>query len=192
MKDREIKIERVLPSESVPGYLRHLADALEKKTANLPAELANLSGTVTRLKLKGQRREGVWEFKLKVRTLTTETADPREGLRPERTENNGASNVKPDIPYTELKKGMKTAFKAIGASLGARQLPDADVLNGFLADAEMMMTYAGARYGQSHYPDFREACRRLSEAYATQDIDAVRSSYTALSRLKNACHKAFK
>jgi len=186
MKDRECKIDQLLPFEEVPVYLRHLADALERKTANLPAELADLPDTVSKLKLKGKARKDAWEFKLRIKTTavptppaktTAKTDEPADGQR---------------HAYKTLKKGMKASFKKIGLSLAARSLPDGETLNAFLADAEMMMAFDGEAFGASHYPQFRRACRRLSEAYASQDVDAVKSSYAALGRLKTACHKAVK
>ena len=192
MKDREHKIDQALPFEKVPTYLRHLADALEHKTANLPAELADLPGTVSKLKLKGKARRNAWEFKLRIKTTPGPTPPPPKPTIASKTRKSDVPAEKPDLSYKALKTGMKTSFKKIGASLNARVLPDADTFNAFLADAEMMMAFGGEAYGETYYPQFREACRRLSEAYASQDVDAVKSCYAAVGRLKAICHKAVK
>ncbi len=186
MKDREYKNDQLLPFEEVPAYLRHLADALEHKTANLPAELADLPDTVSQLKLKGKARKDAWEFKLRIKTAAGPTPPAKTTAKNDRPADGQ------DPAYKTLKKGMKASFKEIGVSLTARSLPDAETLSAFLADAEMMMTFEGEAFGGSYYPQFREACRRLSEAYASQDVDAVKSCYAALGRLKAACHKAVK
>ncbi len=54
------------------------------------------------------------------------------------------------------------------------------------------MALRGARYGEAHYPVFREACRRLAETYESKNRDAFSAGYTVLVQLRKDCHKACK
>ena len=100
--------------------------------------------------------------------------------------------VKPTSKYKPLKKRMKSSFKEIGESLAAQKLPEPDILDGFLADSERMMAFAGKKYGEADYPAYRQACRQFAEAYEARDWAAFKDGYTRLEQLKKDCHKAYK
>ena len=192
VKDSERKIKQFLPPAAVAEYLRHLADALDGKTARLPSELRTLPEPIAKMEVKGKAREGRWELKIKIKAEFS--AGPE---KPELTEKRapsqaaaGPGETKND--YKKLKKRMKATFKAIEESLAAQRLPEPQVLRDFLTDSDQMMRFSGEHFGEAFYPAYRAGCRRLSEAYASEILDDFKAAYAELDRLKKDCHKAFK
>ncbi len=190
MKTSERKIKQGMPFEDIPAYLRLVADALEKKGDNLPTELADLPDPIDKLELKGKAREENWELKIKFKAeRPSEVPQEPEDASPT-TEI--AASGKPRIKYKSNKKRMKTSFKDIGESLTAQKLPEPEVLNAFLAESDLMTAFPGEKFGEAHYPDYRQACRQLSEAYETRNWAAFKDCYERLNQLKKDCHKAYK
>jgi XXXCH domain-containing protein len=190
MKPSERKIKQVLPLEALPAYLRQLADALDRRTDGLPAELQDLPDPMTKLEIKGKVRDGAWELKAKIKAEAAPAPEQAAGVVAETAEAPAAE--KPQVKYKDLKKRMKSSFKDIAASLEAQRLPEPEILEAFLADSDRMTAFAGAKYGEPYYPAYREACRRLAAAYEAKSWEAFRSAYADLDQLKKDCHKAYK
>jgi XXXCH domain-containing protein len=96
------------------------------------------------------------------------------------------------VRYSSLKKKMKSSFNDIGVSLGNQKLPEPEVINAFLFDSELMMTFQGDKYGASCYPAYQQACQRLAAAFESKSWEAFKSAYAELDQLKTDCHKAYK
>ena len=190
MKASERKIKQGMPFEEIPAYLRRLADALEKKDNNLPNELTDLPEPIGKLELKGKAGDRGWTLKIKIK------ADhPVEAFTPEAGADETApasESTSPKIKYKQLKKRMKSSFKDIGESLDLQKFPEPDLVNGFLADSELMMAFAGHKYGEPDYPAYRQACRQVAEAYEARNWTAFKDGYARLDQLKADCHKAYK
>lgn len=192
MKASEKKIKQAMPFEDVPAYLRLLADAVEKNSDNLPAELADLPEPIAKLEMKGKVRNGTWELKIKIKAETAPSPELPLANDLETRPASESPRTKPGIKYKSLKKRMKSSFKNIAEALKAQKLPESDIMDTFLADSELMTTFAGAKYGEAHYQDYRDACRRLADAYATKNWEAFKAGYAALDQLKKDCHSSYK
>ncbi len=190
MKGSERKFKQDMTFEEIPACLRRLADALEKKDNNLPPELADLPEPIGKLELKGKAGDSGWTLKIKIKADSL--AEPPTHRAGEVEPPPGEAPVKPTNKYKPLKKRMKSSFKEIGESLAAQKLPEPEILNGFLADSELMMAFAGKKYGEADYPAYRQACRQFAEAYEARDWAAFKDGYTRLEQLKKDCHKAYK
>lgn len=192
MKATERKIKQSVPFEALGDYLRHLADAVENKTERLPSELIDLPEPIGKMEMKGKARDGHWELKIKIKARPAADPDrPMSAGRRATVESAGPLRY-PKIDYKTLKKRMQESFKDIGKRLAAQQLPEVQVLREFLADSERMVTFSGEKYGGSYYPAYREACRRLSEAHASGNLNDFKAAYAALDQMKKDCHKAYK
>ena len=190
MKASERKIKQEMPFETMPSYLRQLANALEKQTDGLPAELTDLPEPIVKLEVRGKARDNGWEIKIKIK------AESPKGPEPEDTSTHEARRTapvaEPDVNYKSLKKKMKASFRDIGESLAAQKLPEPDIIDAFLSDSELMMAFTGEKYGESHYPAYRDACHRLAEAFEAKRWEAFKAAYADIDQVKKDCHAAFK
>ena len=190
MKASERKIKQEMPFETMPSYLRQLANALEKQTDGLPAELTDLPEPIVKLEVRGKARNNGWEIKIKIKAEASENSEPERSSA--HGEEEAAPAVKPDVKYNALKKRMKSSFRDIGESLAAQKLPEPEIIDAFLSDSEVMTAFAGEKYGESYYPAYREACRRLAEAFEAKRWEAFKAAYADIDQLKKDCHAAFK
>ncbi|MGD9251162.1 MAG: GAK system XXXCH domain-containing protein [Desulfobacterales bacterium] len=190
MKTSERKIKQAMPREAMPTYLRLLADALERKTVDLPDEMNDLPEPIAKLELKGKLRGNAWELKIKIKAEEPSVAE--QMAAPAAATSETAKAGKPQTKYKHLKKKMKSSFKDIGESLTAQKLPEPEVLNAFLAQSDLMMAFSGDKYGESQYSTYRDACSQLAQACEAQNWEAFKSAYANLDQLKKDCHNKYK
>lgn len=192
MKDSERRIKKNIPFEELPAQLRHLADALDGRSDELPSEWSGLPVPIAKLDVKGRAHGDNWALKIKVKAESASSPEPQ----PAQTAQAARATQTPvgwnDLDYKQLKKKMKVAFKEIEASLAARKQPAQEALEAFLSASELMMTFSGAAYGEAHYPVYRKACQALRAAYEIPDMAALKAAHAALAQLKKDCHQACK
>jgi XXXCH domain-containing protein len=172
----ECRIERYMPKEALPDFLRELADALQQ--GGKEGEFDSV-GEFYKLKLNFKDEFGQIRVKLKIRTS-----------KPCRGRGGGGKEAEGMPRYKNLKKDMKHSFKMIRKMLRDGQTPPAEAVAAFLADAERMTRYPGK--GDAFYPEFRETCRELSEAGASGDLARMKAAAEELARQKSRCHDMHK
>jgi XXXCH domain-containing protein len=173
------KLERQMDAEGVSLFLRGLADAFEGKAGDaVPAFDHHLE----KLDLKVKAKDGLLTLKLKFE-IPSEPGPDGEDVP-----------VEPSAPkrekYKDLKKRMKSDFKQIRNRLGEGAVPDKELMERFLTDADAMTTYPG--YGDEYYGEFRDSSARLGEAFAAMDLEGLRRGYEDLKTLRDDCHKDHK
>jgi len=189
MDTLETKSKRKMTPRQLADGLRGLADVFDGKAATVPDGWPEDFRTVKKLSLKIKTRDG---DSLSVRLKTARIAGTKDADRPQtrkgkpRRDSNGG---KPHS-YTDLKKQMKKTFNAIGASLAKDAAPTDSLLSKFLKDSESMTMYPDK--GAEFYGEFRKSCDRLGRMLRSGNLDAARSAYEELHRLKNQCHKRYK
>lgn len=186
----ECRIERYMPRQALPDFLRELADAVEQGGGE--GEFESVGG-FSKLKLSARNEFGQLSVKMKVKPpKTSRTARPfsasPESAAPEAEGVPESEIAKPR--YKSLKKRMKSSFKMIVKMLHQGQTPPAEAVASFLADAEVMTTYPGM--GEEFYPDFTRACLEFSEAYASGDPLRMGAMADELAHQKARCHAVFK
>jgi XXXCH domain-containing protein len=92
--------------------------------------------------------------------------------------------------YRPLKKRLKKTFKKIKGCLERNELPPHSLIDEFMAEASVMVSYPG--FGDEHYQDFTEACVALKKASDAKDLGLFAERLTHISRLKKECHQRFK
>lgn len=97
------------------------------------------------------------------------------------------AEVKPK--YKSLKKRMKKPWKMILEALQAGTMPDAGLVQSFVRDSELMVTYPGK--GDEFYGAYRVGLERFASAYEAGDQQAAADAAAALERLKKACHDRY-
>jgi len=186
----ERKIKQKMPFGRIPVYLRQLADALEKRTDDLPAELSDIPAPIVKMEFKAKPLDNGWGVKITIRAESPKDLETESG--PLQVERDAPPPAKHDVNYTSLKKRMKSSFRSIGESLAAQKLPEPDIIDAFLEDSERMLAFPGEKYGAPCYPAYRDACRRLAEAFDANNREAFKAAYTGIGRLKKDCHAELK
>jgi XXXCH domain-containing protein len=92
--------------------------------------------------------------------------------------------------YRPLKKRLKKTFKKIKGYLERNELPPRSLVDEFMAEAAIMVSYPG--FGDEHYQDFTAACLALKKARDAKDLELFSERLTKISRIKKECHHRFK
>jgi XXXCH domain-containing protein len=192
MKDSERKIRKNIPSRELPTQLRHLADALDGRTGELPSEWSDLPFPIAKLEVKGRAHGDNWALKIKIKAESASSPEPLPAENAKAVHTTPPPAAKNDLDYKQLKKKMKVAFKEIETSLAANKQPAQEALEAFLRASDLMMAFSGAAYGDAHYPAFRNACQTLRAAYEIPDMAALKAAYATLAQMKKDCHQACK
>lgn len=95
-----------------------------------------------------------------------------------------------DQKYRPLKKLIKKNFKSISASGSDGRLPSALVMEDFMAQAKVMVSYPG--FGDERYSIFMAACDGLYEAFIRKDLALFAERLALLSSTKKECHHRYK
>lgn len=92
--------------------------------------------------------------------------------------------------YRPLKKMMKETLRSIGGSIRARRLPSAAVMDDFMAQAKVMVSYPG--FGDERYGGFTAACDSLYKAFNDKDMILFADGFNCVVACKKECHKHYK
>ena len=95
-----------------------------------------------------------------------------------------------DQKYRPLKKMMKKISKNIAGSVADKQLPSAMVMDDFMAQVKVMISYPG--FGDERYSAFMAACDVLYEAYNEKDRSFFDECFAVVISLKKECHMRYK
>ncbi|MBD3234743.1 MAG: GAK system XXXCH domain-containing protein [candidate division Zixibacteria bacterium] len=183
MGEKETKIERLIKFEELPQAIRELADKLEginnRNDGVFPENVASFK----KMKLSIKRRLQSVELEVKI----------KNGLPPsvKASAEKGEISQKSGKPgYKSLKKKMKADFKIICRCIENNQLPPEVVVESFLHDSSLMITYPDK--GKEYYKEYLNACREFIEAYKQEDIELLREKCSKLAHLKERCHAVYK
>jgi|GEM_PF-611822 len=203
MKGLEKKFKKQMDAAQLAAMLREIADELEGAAQNSNAPLEGAFNDFHKARLKIKRKTNRLSVEVKVESQAplhpadTSPADPASDLtiiagnRPQTAaKGHPAADRKEKPEYKNLKKRLKSTFKQIRTNLETGQLPATEIMESFLQDSQLMLSYPG--HGDAHYAAYQNLCSHFSTAYNRGDIDAVRSVYTELSQMKSDCHKRYK
>ena len=182
MKPLKRKIKRKVDADELGALLRTLADAVDGEADDADEELAGLLGGFSKLSLSVKRKAEEASVEIKVETeseLAELKSEPESKPEPE---------GKPT--YKKLKKRVNKTFKAIKETLAMDELPEASVIESFVSDSELMISYPG--YGDENYGAYKKACKALKSAFDKKDIAKIKTRYEAIKQLQEACHSEYK
>ena len=201
MNIKEKKFKKKMDAAKLAGLLRDIADQLEgsEKINNNALSEAFIDFNKASLKLK--RKSDCLSVKVKVEsqpqldetspTGTSPSAKAMARPKTDRAPKPSYTSDRMEKPkYKTLKKRMKSSFKLIREALESNQMPMAAILESFIRDSELMVTYPG--YGDEFYEAYRNLCSRFSEACSKGDLGAVKSLAIELNQMKSDCHKRYK
>ena len=202
MKHSEKKFKSQMDRPQLAALLRQVADALEGRDA---IDLKPLDGAFkefSKASLKIKQKADRLAVKIKVESPSmippaSASAYPESDKAPANpaphhrvADSAGLTKEKAKPKYKDLKKSMKSSFKHIRESLAANQVPAPEIVESFLHDSKLMISYPGN--GDEHYQAYFEACSRFSAAYVTGDLAALKEHTEVLNQIKSDCHKRYK
>lgn len=182
MKELELKSKYTFADTELGDYLRKLANALDGEGLPEFSDLQDNLSNYSKIDLKIRRKDESVVLKLKAKLQVPVTA--------ETTSSDGDSPNKSKPKYKSLKKRLKSDFKALAERIVQKEFPDARVVQSFIADSELMITYPG--HGDEHYEVFREALAQFAGAFEKRDMVLLDKKYQALKQLMIECHKLYK
>lgn len=91
-----------------------------------------------------------------------------------------------DQKYRPLKKMLKKIVKSIAKSTEHQQLPPALVMDDFMAQVKVMVSYPG--FGDEYYSAFMTACNDLYAAHRKKDPALFAERFARVVALKKECH----
>jgi XXXCH domain-containing protein len=174
----KVKREAAVERGALGGWLRALADGLDRGGLDLDSGRVDLAG-LRKLKIS-VRDEGQGALRVKLGVKYFGPAGPG----PSREDEGGLPN------YSALKKHMRQTFKAMGQALDEGRVPPSLEFHSFTADARLMAGYPGK--GEDRYGPFLTAVHALEAAFASGDVPAMRAAHAALAQIKRECHSRLK
>ena len=201
MNIKEKKFKKKMDAAELAALFRDIADQLEgsEKINNHTLSDAFIDFNKASLKLK--RKSDSLSVKVKVETQPQLDETSPTGARPAAEAIARPKTDKVPMPsytsdkmekpkYKTLKKRMKSSFKMIREALESDHMPMAPILESFIRDSELMVSYPG--YGDEYYEAYRNLCSHFSEACNRGDLGALKSLTIELNRMKSDCHKRYK
>lgn len=189
----EIKFERYVAIEELPGFFRDLADAMEKGGSG---EFINVDD-FRKLKITLKNEYGRVFLKTKCKPARQGDSPVLDGVNLTDVSGDvgGASGKAADAPgvykprYKDLKKRMKGSFKMIFKMVHDGLVPPELAVESFLADSDLMVSYPG--YGDEYYEEYTRACEDFEKAYTAGDLDGMTEFVDILANLKGRCHAKY-
>lgn len=181
---RENKIERMMSAEELPDFFRKMASAIENGASDESAYLAAIEG-FEKLKIAIRNEQGHTVIKIKAR--------PSRAI----SQNDTAANIDENVlvsakpKYSQLKKRMKKSFKIIFKALHAGELPPADIVNEFIADSHLMVTFTDKGYGDEFYEEYISICDVFQKAFESGNVEETHAACDELNHIKTRCHAKY-
>jgi XXXCH domain-containing protein len=181
------KIERMMSAEELPDFLRKMASAIENGATDENAYLASIEG-FEKLKMGIRNENGQTVIKIKAKPSKIPVAPVRETAAAEQA----ATQTEPAaLKFTSLKKRMKKSFKIIFKALHTGDLPPKEVVQEFIADSHLMVSYTDQGYGDEFYDEYIAGCDAFQKAFDEGDVEKAHAACDELNHIKTQCHAKY-
>lgn len=184
---KKSKIKKYINEEELPDFLRKIADALENGAPESDSYLVVIEG-FKKLKINIRNEYGHTAVK-----VTAKPMDESNHVDESKLTESSPVEIEEDTgkpKYKVLKKSMQSSFKNIFKAIHAGNLPAAEVVEKFIADSHMMVSYEG--HGDDYYKEYIAACDAFEEAVSTENIEAAHKACDELNSIKAHCHAQHK
>ena len=182
---KKSKIEKYIQPGELPAFLRKIADALEGGASEEDAYLVMIEG-FKKLKINIRNEYGHTAVKVTAKPMPAEKEDNSETETDSTIEQSGSTKPK----YKSLKKRMKASFKIIFKSVHAGTLPPTEVVDEFMADSRLMVSYEG--YGDEYYDEYMAACDKFQQACNDSNVEAAHKACDEINSITAHCHSRHK
>jgi len=183
---KKSKIEKYIEPGELPAFLRKIADALEGEASEEDAYLVMIEG-FKKLKINIRNEYGHTAVKVTAKPMSAHMA------KDECPESEVATPAEPDSSkpkFKNLKKQMKASFKIIFKSVHAGILPPPEVVEEFMTDSRLMISFEG--YGDEYYNEYIAACEKFQQACADSDVEAAHKACDEINSITAHCHSRYK
>lgn len=195
MADQLLKVAAHISEDEVKRLLELFAELGENEAFIAEGEEAGGSAVdaakLGKLKLSLERDGDGFFLKVKGQAVKAEREDFDDDDFDE-DDFDSDTDEKPQgkIKYKSLKKRMKKTWKVIKDSARTNTLPPENVVESFLDDSALMITYPGK--GDEYYKPYAVAHEAFAAAWRAQDVEALGHAVKRLDHLKEACHDIHK
>ncbi|NDV22867.1 GAK system XXXCH domain-containing protein [Desulfovibrio sp. JC022] len=183
---KKSKIEKYIQPGELPAFLRKIADALEGEASADDAYLVMIEG-FKKLKINIRNEYGHTAVKVTAKpmsvSMTEKECPEAEIIAPE-----AQDSSKPK--FKSLKKNMKASFKIIFKSVHAGTLPPPEVVEEFMADSKLMVSFEG--YGDEYYDEYMAACYKFQQACNDSDVESAHKACDEINSITAHCHSRYK
>lgn len=182
MSGKELKFEKVVPSQNAADFLRALSQMIENGNMDELKKFDLASTDFKKMKIELKREGDQLHLKAKVKTAVACTTCGE--MTCEEEEGDGK------LKYKTLKKRMDKCFKSMGDTLKKGLMPEKSEVSTFVADSELMVGYTG--HGDEHYDQYAKLCVQLNVASENGDLVAMQEKYAEIKAMKKLCHDQYK
>ena len=182
---KEIKIQKVLDATQAAEFFHTLGMAIAWAGDERLAELGLPLSGFEKIKLSIKKEGDLFSLKVKVKEAETASlgeesvAGAIQGTEPV---------GKPS--YKSLKKKLKSSFSELKKLLTQDVPPNTETVRRFLDESDCMLTFPGM--GDEHYEEYKRCCQEFEKAFESGDLEAMRTSLSAVECRKKACHQQYK
>lgn len=178
MSSKEIKIVKQLAAEGAGSFIKSIADILGDNPEGDPSFYGVDLQDYRKIKMDLKREGDQFTLKIKIKYSA-----PIPGSSEEDTGT--------PMKYKELKKQMKSTFKALKDSIAVGKMPGRDVVDTFMEQAEMMVSFTGRGYGDEYYEEFKKLCHDFKQISNSGDLVALIAAFNAIDARKALCHEKY-
>lgn len=177
-----------MSSDELPNFFRKMASAIENGASDENAYLAAIEG-FEKLKIDVRNEQDQTVIKIKAKPSKESTSAVIDSETDTNTDTDADVPGKPK--YSQLKKRMKKSFKTIFKTLHAEQMPPAEVVEEFIADSHLMVSYTDKGLGDEYYDEYIAACDVFQKAFEAGNVEATHAACDELNHLKTKCHAKY-
>jgi XXXCH domain-containing protein len=171
--NQETRLERIVGREDLPGFFREMAEMLESgQEGELPLS------EFRKMKISLEDKQGAVQVSIKYK-LSKATATRA-----------GKPVTERPLSYKELKRRMQLTYKTIFSMIHQDRVPPNDVVERFLADSRLMISFPG--YGEPYYREYEEACLAFARAFEKGDMALLHQTFDRLDQVRSHCHNRYK
>ena len=178
MGSKEVKIEKILSVADADSFLHTLADTLAGKPGgDLSSHGIDLQD-FKKIKMDLKKDGDQFGLKMKVKYSTPVLGSVAE-------------DAGGPMKYKTLKKQMKSTFKTMKTSIESGSLPSPEVVDTFMQEAVLMVSFTGSGYGDEYYDEFIKLCHNFKQIFDSGEIDKLGAAFNALDARKALCHEKY-
>lgn len=178
MGSKEVKVEKQLAAKDAYSFLKNLADNLPGKTEGALSPFSIDLQDFKKIKMDLKKDGDQYSLKLKVKYSSPETES-------------GTEDLGSPIKYSTLKKQMKNTFKTLKTSIADGNMPERTIVDTFMEQAGLMVSFTDSGYGDEYYEEFMKLCHEFKHIFDAGNFEPLVGAFNAIDARKALCHDKY-